>query len=159
MCRYPWPSGVSPLPQVRWRTSSCGTPCPDEAFCAAITCNLGTSIANVGLPSLAHAFAASFHAVQWVVLAYLLAITAVIVSAGRLGDYLGRRRLLLAGLLLFALACAGCAASPSSVCHWLGWRPPSPSAICRWMLAALTRQSGIHSGRPCAMWGCAPGWQ
>lgn len=74
---------------------------------------LGTSIANVGLPSLAHAFAASFHAVQWVVLAYLLAITAVIVSAGRLGDYLGRRRLLLAGLLLFALACAGCAASPS----------------------------------------------
>ena len=74
---------------------------------------LGTSIANVGLPSLAHAFAASFHAVQWVVLAYLLAITAVIVSAGRLGDYLGRRRLLLAGLLLFALASAGCAVSPS----------------------------------------------
>ncbi|AZE60987.1 MULTISPECIES: MFS transporter [Pseudomonas fluorescens group] len=74
---------------------------------------LGTSIANVGLPSLAHAFAASFHAVQWAVLAYLLAITAVIVSAGRLGDYLGRRRLLLAGLLLFALASAGCAVSPS----------------------------------------------
>ena len=74
---------------------------------------LGTSIANVGLPSLALAFGASFHAVQWVVLAYLLAITAVIVSAGRLGDYLGRRRLLLVGLLLFALACGLCAASPS----------------------------------------------
>lgn len=74
---------------------------------------LGTSIANVGLPSLAHAFGASFHAVQWVVLAYLLAITAVIVSAGRLGDRLGRRRLLLTGLLVFALACAGCAAAPT----------------------------------------------
>lgn len=74
---------------------------------------LGTSIANVGLPSLAHAFGASFQAVQWVVLAYLLAITAVIVSAGRLGDRLGRRRLLLAGLLVFALACAGCAAAPT----------------------------------------------
>ena len=74
---------------------------------------LGTSIANVGLPSLAQAFDASFHAVQWVVLAYLLAITAVIVGAGRLGDRWGRRRVLLAGLLLFAVACALCAAAPS----------------------------------------------
>ena len=79
--------------------------------------SLGTSIANVGLPSLALAFDASFQAVQWVVLAYLLAITAVIVSAGRLGDRLGRRRLLLAGLFLFALACGFCAMAPSL--HWL----------------------------------------
>ncbi|RQO45024.1 MFS transporter [Pseudomonas sp. KBW05] len=79
--------------------------------------SLGTSIANVGLPSLVLAFDASFQAVQWVVLAYLLAITAVIVSAGRLGDRLGRRRLLLAGLLLFALACGLCAMAPSL--HWL----------------------------------------
>ena len=79
--------------------------------------SLGTSIANVGLPSLALAFDASFQAVQWVVLAYLLAITTVIVSAGRLGDRLGRRRLLLAGLLLFALACGLCAMAPSL--RWL----------------------------------------
>ncbi|MEA1130488.1 MFS transporter, partial [Klebsiella pneumoniae] len=52
-------------------------------------------------------------AVQWVVLAYLFAITAVIVNAGRLGDRLGRRRLLLSGLLLFAAACALCAVAPS----------------------------------------------
>ena len=75
--------------------------------------SLGTSIANVGLPSLTRAFDASFHAVQWVVLAYLLAITAVIVSAGRLGDRFGRRRLLLAGLLLFAVACGLCGLAPS----------------------------------------------
>lgn len=74
---------------------------------------LGTSIANVGLPALAHVFDASFHAVQWVVLAYLLAITAVIVSAGSLGDRLGRRRLLLAGLLLFTVACGLCGLVPS----------------------------------------------
>ncbi|CRM45050.1 MULTISPECIES: MFS transporter [unclassified Pseudomonas] len=79
--------------------------------------SLGTSIANVGLPSLARAFDASFHAVQWVVLAYLLAITAVIVSAGRLGDRLGRRRLLLAGLLLFAVACGLCGMAPAL--EWL----------------------------------------
>jgi MFS family permease len=75
--------------------------------------SLGTSIANVGLPALAQVFDTSFHAVQWVVLAYLLAITTVIVSAGSLGDRLGRRRLLLSGLLLFALACGLCAAAPS----------------------------------------------
>ncbi|PRA25809.1 MFS transporter [Pseudomonas poae] len=79
--------------------------------------SLGTSIANVGLPSLAQAFDASFHAVQWVVLAYLLAITAVIVSAGALGDRLGRRRLLLSGLLLFAVACGLCGVAPTL--EWL----------------------------------------
>ena len=66
--------------------------------------SLGTSIANVALPTLAQTFNASFQQVQWVVLAYLLAITTLIVSAGRLGDLIGRRRLLLAGLLLFTAA-------------------------------------------------------
>ncbi|MFZ6747897.1 MFS transporter [Undibacterium sp. Ren11W] len=69
---------------------------------------LGTSIATVGLPSLAVAFHASFQQVQWVVLAYLLAITGVIVSVGRLSDVIGRRRLLLAGIALFTLASALC---------------------------------------------------
>src|SRR5918911_1355603 len=60
--------------------------------------SLDTSIANVGLPTLAQAFAASFQDVQWIVLAYLLAITTLIVSVGRLGDIIGRRRLLLVGV-------------------------------------------------------------
>jgi EmrB/QacA subfamily drug resistance transporter len=66
--------------------------------------SLDTSIANAGLPTLAQAFGASFQAVQWIVLAYLLAITTLIVSVGRLGDILGRRRLLLAGIGLFTAA-------------------------------------------------------
>ncbi|WP_411882716.1 MFS transporter [Polaromonas sp. YR568] len=75
--------------------------------------SLGTSIANVGLPTLAQAFNASFQQVQWVVLAYLLAITTLIVSAGRLGDIVGRRRLLLAGIALFTAASALCGAAPT----------------------------------------------
>lgn len=75
--------------------------------------SLGTSIANVGLPSLAQAFDASFQAVQWVVIAYLLAITTLIVSAGRLGDIVGRRRLLLVGIFLFTIASALCGAAPT----------------------------------------------
>jgi len=68
--------------------------------------SLGTSIANVGLPAFAQAFGASFQAVQWIVLSYLLAVTSLVVGAGRLGDLIGRRRLLLAGLGLFTAASA-----------------------------------------------------
>ena len=75
--------------------------------------SLGTSIANVGLPTLARAFNASFQEVQWIVLAYLLAITIVIVSVGRLGDIIGRRRLLLAGMFLFTLASVLCGIAPT----------------------------------------------
>jgi EmrB/QacA subfamily drug resistance transporter len=75
--------------------------------------SLGTSIANVALPDLAQAFAASFQQVQWIVLAYLLAITTLIVSVGRLGDIVGRRRLLLAGIVLFTLASGLSGAAPT----------------------------------------------
>jgi MFS family permease len=75
--------------------------------------SLGTSIANVALPTLTQAFAARFQDVQWVVLAYLLAITTLIVSAGRLGDLIGRRRLLLIGLCVFTAASGLCGIAPS----------------------------------------------
>jgi EmrB/QacA subfamily drug resistance transporter len=74
---------------------------------------LGTSIANVALPNLAQAFDASFQEVQWVVLAYLLAITTLIVSVGRLGDITGRRWLLLAGIFLFTVASILCGVAPT----------------------------------------------
>ena len=75
--------------------------------------SLGTSIANVGLPTVAQVFNATFQDVQWIVLAYLLAITTLIVSVGRLGDIIGRRRLLLAGIGLFTVASALCGCAPT----------------------------------------------
>jgi EmrB/QacA subfamily drug resistance transporter len=75
--------------------------------------SLDTSIANAGLPTLAQAFAASFQAVQWIVLAYLLAITTLIVSVGRLGDIVGRRRLFLVGICLFTVASLLCGVAPT----------------------------------------------
>lgn len=75
--------------------------------------SLGTSIANVGLPTLVLAFDATFQQVQWVVVAYLLAITTLIVSVGRLGDLFGRRRLLLAGIGVFTLSSALCSLAPT----------------------------------------------
>lgn len=92
-------------PSVRWALASLSL--------SMLLSSLGTSIANVGLPTLAQAFNASFQDVQWVVLAYLLAITTLIVSAGRLGDIAGRRRLLLAGIFLFTVASALSGAAPT----------------------------------------------
>ncbi|WP_338909926.1 MFS transporter [Serratia marcescens] len=74
--------------------------------------SLGISIANVGLPALATAFHASFQAVQWVLLCYLLAVTTCIIGIGRLGDSLNRRRLLLAGIALFTAASLICTLAP-----------------------------------------------
>lgn len=83
-------------PSVRWVLTGLSL--------SMLLSSLGTSIANVALPSLTRAFSASFQEVQWVVLAYLLAITTLIVSAGSVGDIVGRRRLLQAGILIFTLA-------------------------------------------------------
>jgi EmrB/QacA subfamily drug resistance transporter len=94
-----------PTPSSRWALAILSL--------SILLSSLGTSIANVALPTLAVAFDAPFQQVQWVVLAYLLAVTTLIVSVGRLGDLIGRRRLLLAGLLLFSLASALCGAAPS----------------------------------------------
>jgi EmrB/QacA subfamily drug resistance transporter len=92
-------------PSIRWTLASLSL--------SMLLSSLGTSIANVGLPTLAQAFTASFQEVQWVVLAYLLAITTLIVSVGRLGDLTGRRRLLLAGIFLFTVASVLCGVAPT----------------------------------------------
>jgi EmrB/QacA subfamily drug resistance transporter len=92
-------------PSVRWALAGLSL--------SMLLSSLGTSIANVALPTLAQAFTASFPEVQWVVLAYLLAITTLIVSVGRLGDITGRRRLLLAGIVLFTAASVLCSVAPT----------------------------------------------
>ncbi|MBW8901082.1 MAG: MFS transporter, partial [Massilia sp.] len=62
---------------------------PGLALCVLLS-SFGASSANVALPALQRASGASFAAVQWIVLAYLLAATAAAVGAGRLGDMIGR---------------------------------------------------------------------
>ncbi|MCC7184757.1 MAG: MFS transporter [Acidobacteria bacterium] len=66
--------------------------------------SLDTSITTAALPVLAPAFHASFQDVRWIVLTSLLATTTLIVGAGRLGDILGRRRLMLTGISVFTVA-------------------------------------------------------
>ena len=99
----PGPTGLYAVSQVPWALVSLSL--------TMLLSSLGTSIANISLPTLVQAFSASFQAVQWVVLAYLLAITTLIVSVGRLGDLLGRRRLMLVGISVFTAASIVCGAA------------------------------------------------
>ncbi|HEY9285528.1 MAG TPA: MFS transporter [Pyrinomonadaceae bacterium] len=96
---------VKLAPRVRWALAGLSL--------SVLLPSLGTSIANVGLPTLQREFDASFQQVQWVVLAYLLAVTTLVVSVGRLGDITGRRRLLLAGIGLFTVASLLCGVAPA----------------------------------------------
>lgn len=74
--------------------------------------SLGTSIANIALPAMIKAFAVPFQSVQWVVIAYLAALTVLVVFAGRLGDVFGLKRVHLAGLGLFLLSALLCGIAP-----------------------------------------------
>ena len=125
---------------------------------ATLLSSLGTSIASVALPSLMQAFGASFQAVQWVVLAYLLAITTLIVSAGRLADMFGRRPLLLAGIALFTSASVLCGMAPTL---WLLIAARAVQGLGAALMMALTlafvaetvskERTGSAMGLLCAM--------
>ncbi|HEV7306009.1 MFS transporter [Ensifer sp.] len=98
-------TAATPVASVRWVMVGLSL--------SMLLSSLGTSSSNVALPALAEAFGVSFQQVQWVVLAYLLVITTLIVSVGRLGDIVGRRRLLLGGIALFTFASVVCGLAPS----------------------------------------------
>lgn len=77
--------------------------------------SLGISVANIALPTLRVAFDVSSQEAQWVVIAYLVAVTSSLVTAGRLGDLLGRKALLLVGIAVFSLA------SFAAIFAWAMW--------------------------------------
>ena len=77
---------------------------------------LDGTVLIVAQPSLGRDLGASVAQVQWTSTGYLLAVAALLVIAGRLGDRYGHQRLLLIGLLGFAAASAGVALAPG-----IGW--------------------------------------
>jgi EmrB/QacA subfamily drug resistance transporter len=70
-------------------------------------------IVNVALPSIATDLGASDSSLEWVVAGYGLTFAAFLITAGRLGDDLGRRRVYVIGLALFTAASAACGLAPS----------------------------------------------
>ena len=74
------------------------------------------SVLNVALPAIGRSFQADTAEVQWVINAYMLPLSALLLLGGGAGDQFGRRRLLLLGTLLFVAASILCALAPT-----LGW--------------------------------------
>lgn len=74
---------------------------------------LDASIAQLVIPDLEHAFAASVVAVGWVALAYLLTLAALLPVFGRLADVFGRTRLYTLGFAIFVAGSAACGFAPS----------------------------------------------
>jgi EmrB/QacA subfamily drug resistance transporter len=71
------------------------------------------SVLNVALPAIRASYGAGGQEVQWVVNAYLLPLSALLLLGGALGDHFGRRRLLVIGTSIFAFTSLICALAPS----------------------------------------------
>ena len=74
---------------------------------------LDASVVTVAFPALQRQFGAGLAATQWVSLAYLLVLTALLVPAGRWSDRAGRKLLYLYGFVVFSAASAACGLAPS----------------------------------------------
>jgi EmrB/QacA subfamily drug resistance transporter len=64
---------------------------------------LDSTVVALALPAIRHDVDASAEGLQWVMNGYLLTIAVLVVTAGRLGDMFGRKRVFLAGMVLFAV--------------------------------------------------------
>src|SRR5579884_813391 len=85
------------------------------AFAAAVAAAamdlLDSTIAQVAAPSINRDLGGSHAVIQWITAAYGLAMAVGLLTGGRLGDLYGRKRVLLAGLGAFLVACVACALS------------------------------------------------
>src|SRR5579871_2161979 len=118
---------------MAWSLATSGDICkaqtPPHVFCARpslvlTTCILASSLAfvdgsvvNVGLPAIGQSLHGDAADLQWVVNAYLLPLSALLLTGGALGDRLGRRSALISGIVLFGAGSALCAAATNL--QWL----------------------------------------
>ncbi len=100
-------SSVSPVPASRKWGAMLGI------GLGVLMSTLDGSIVNISLPTLVEELDTTFTTVQWVVLSYMLVITAMMLGVARLGDMFGKKRLYMAGLALFTFGSLLCGLSPT----------------------------------------------
>ena len=122
---------------------------------------LDASIVNVALPTIKEALNFSEDSLPWVVNAYVLTFGGFLLLGGRLADLLGRRRLFMAGLILFALAslAGGLAANSGQLIaaravQGLGAAILSPAALS---IVAVTFKDGAERNKALGVWGAVAG--
>src|SRR5690606_5395867 len=71
------------------------------------------SIVNVALPTLVRELNTDFATVQWVVLAYLLTLTTLMLSVGRLADMIGKKFIYMTGFIVFTTGSVLCGLAPT----------------------------------------------
>jgi EmrB/QacA subfamily drug resistance transporter len=77
---------------------------------------LDLTIVNIAIPNMLAKLHASLDGILWVINAYALVLAVLLITAGRLGDLRGQRKLFIIGIIIFTLASAACGFSPS-----VGW--------------------------------------
>ncbi|WP_220195257.1 MFS transporter [Ktedonospora formicarum] len=82
------------------------------AASASFMTTLDGSIVNIGLPNIARTFQVQLGgATEWIIIGYLVVIAATLLTFGRLADLIGRKRIFIAGLIVFVLGSALCGLS------------------------------------------------
>ena len=81
--------------------------------CGSFMATIDLSVVNLALPSLRDTFHIDLAQVEWVVLSYLLVITSLLLTMGRLADLVGRTRLYNLGFVVFTAGSIMCGAAPS----------------------------------------------
>jgi EmrB/QacA subfamily drug resistance transporter len=74
---------------------------------------LDLTIVNIAIPNMISKLHASLDDILWVINAYALVLAVLLITAGRLGDLLGQRRVFIAGIAVFTLSSAACGLAPS----------------------------------------------
>jgi MFS family permease len=113
------------------------------------------SVVNVGLPAIGDAFHAGSGDLQWVINAYLLPLSALLLLGGAAGDRFGRVRLLVVGTALFGVASFACAAAPSMLwlLIWRGLQGVGSALLMPNSLAILGASfTGEARGRAIGIW-------
>ncbi|HEY3696177.1 MFS transporter [Phenylobacterium sp.] len=109
--------GVADPPPREARRPGCRTDHPRLVLTATILASslafIDGSVVTVGLPAIGRSLHAGAGDLQWVVNAYLLPLSALLMLGGALGDRFGRSRMLVLGTALFAAASLACALVPS----------------------------------------------
>ncbi|MDR3539642.1 MAG: MFS transporter [Desulfosporosinus sp.] len=76
---------------------------------------LDASVVNIALPSITNHFNASLSTVEWVIMAYLLIISSLLLTYGRLGDMYGHKRIYVFGFIVFTIGSLLCGFAPSII--------------------------------------------
>lgn len=109
----------------------------------------------VALPAIREQLGLSAAGAAWVIDAYSLAFAGALLPAGMLADGWGRRRVLLIGLVVFALASAGCALATTGIALW-AWRAGQGVGAALLTCATLALLAGIYKQPEDRLW--AFGW-